>query len=133
MRHVVSLVPYNSLLAYFPEEVYRYVGSSVVLPQLLEAVDQEKLVAVQFLRGGLVRLTFQDTESCDEVIQRGLSFGETPIRVSHADAKVRCVHLRDLPAEVSDDDVSSFFSFFGEVLSVKRSTVFPRSTMATVL
>ena len=50
----------NSLFAYFPEESYRYVGSTVVLPLLLEAVDQEKLVAVQFLRGGLVRLTFKD-------------------------------------------------------------------------
>ena len=37
----------NSQLAYFPEEIYRYVGSSVVLPQLVEAVDQVKLVAVQ--------------------------------------------------------------------------------------
>ena len=59
----------------------------------------------------------------------------SPIRVSHAHAKVRSVHLRDLPSEVSGDDVSSFFSSFGEDLSVKRSTFsgFPRSTMATVL
>lgn len=48
----------------------------------------------------LVPLTFKDTESCDEVIQRGLSFGETPIHVSYADAKVRSVLLQDLPAEV---------------------------------
>ena len=51
-----------------------------------------------------------------------MSFSETSIRVSHADAKVRSIHLRDLPAEVSDDDVSSFFSSFGEVVSFKRST-----------
>ena len=112
----------NSLLAYFPEDIYRYVGSSAVLPQWPDAVDQEKLVAVQFLRGGLVRLTWKDSKSCDDVIQRGLSFGETPIRVSHADAKIFSVHLRDLPAEISGDDVSSFFSSFGEVLSVTRST-----------
>ena len=57
------------------------------------------------------------------MIQRGLSFGETPIRVSNADARVRSVYLRDLPEKASDDDVSSFFNSFCEVLSVKRSTV----------
>ena len=79
-------------------------------------------MAIQFLRGGLVRLTFKDSESCDEVIKRGLSFDKTPVRVSHSDAKVRSVHPRDLSAEVSDNYVSSFFSSFGEFLSVKRTT-----------
>ena len=61
----------KSLLAFFPEEIYRHVGSPVVLQQFLDAVDLEKLVAVQFLRGVLVCLTFKNSESCDEVIQRG--------------------------------------------------------------
>ena len=47
----------NSLLAYFLEEINRHIDSSVVSPQLLEAVDQERLAAVQFLPAGLVRLT----------------------------------------------------------------------------
>ena len=112
----------NSLLAYFPEEIYRHVGSSVVLPQLLESLDDEKLAAVQFLRGGLVRLTFMDSESCKELLQRGLTFGDTRIRLSRADAKIRSIHLRDLPTEVPGAEVIKFFSSFGEVISVTRST-----------
>ena len=43
-----------------------------MLPLLLDAVDPEKLVTVQFLRGGRVRLTFKDTVSCDELMSFGL-------------------------------------------------------------
>ena len=39
----------NSLVAFFPASVYRSVGSSIVLPELLRSVDKEKLSAVQFL------------------------------------------------------------------------------------
>ena len=41
----------------FPDSVYTSTGSSEVLPLLLDAVDPEKLVTVQFLRGGRVCLT----------------------------------------------------------------------------
>ena len=78
LRHIVSLIVcLRASLRRFSVMLARRLSYH----NLLEAVDREKLVAVQFLRGGLVRLTFKDTESCDEVIQCGLSFDKKPIRV----------------------------------------------------
>ena len=111
----------SSAVVLFPEEIYKSVGSSVVLPQLLQAVPVEKLCAVQFLRNGAVRLTFKQTADCDDLVLRGVMYGDTPLRVVSADKKSRLVYLRDCPSEVSDDAVSQFFSTYGEVLSVQRS------------
>lgn len=111
----------NSLLVIFPEELYRNVGSSTVLPQLLEVVGQDNLVAVQFLRGGTVRLTFKDFAVCDGFFDHGFAYNDVPLRVVRAESNVRSVYLRDLPIEVPDDAVSAFFSAFGQVISVTCS------------
>ena len=118
----------------FPDSVYTSTGSSEVLPLLLDAVDPDKLVTVQFLRGGRVRLTFKDTVSCDELMSFGLTCGDVEVRVVRADSSFRCVHVRDLPSEVFDEDVKSFFQSYGQVLLVRRSTFanFPLFTMAIV-
>ena len=119
---MASLLFPNSVVAHFPEEIYKTSGSSVVLPHLLSAVDQDKLTTVQFLRGGLVRLTFKDSTSCDNLVTHGLVYGDVQVRVFRADNRVRSVFVRDLPSEVPDDDVRGFFGSFGEVLSVRRGT-----------
>ena len=106
----------------FPDSVYTSTGSSEVLPLLLDAVDPEKLVTVPFLRGGRVYLTFKDPVSCDELMSSGLTCGDVEVRVVRADSRFRSVHVHDLPSEVSDEDVKSFFQSYGQVLSVRRST-----------
>ena len=111
----------NSVVLQFPEEVYKNTGSSVVLPHLLEVLDVEKLTTVQFLQRRRVRLMFSDSVSCDNLVAQGLSYGDVQLRVFRADSRVCSVFLRDLPSEVPDD-VFSFFSSFGDVLSVRRST-----------
>ena len=112
----------NSIVLQFPEEVYKNVGSSVVLPQLLDAVDADKLTTVQFLQRGRVRLTFKDSACCDDLVAQGLLYGDVRLHVFRADSRVCSVYVRDLPSEVPDDDVTSFFSSFGDVLSIRRST-----------
>ena len=112
----------NSVVLQFPESVYKNYGSSDVLPRLLSVVDAEKLTTVQFLRGGRVRLKFKDRASCDDLISSGLVCGDVQVRVVRADFRFRSVYVRDLPSEVSDDDVETFFESYGEVLSVQRST-----------
>ena len=57
------------------------------------------------LRGGRVRLTFKDPVSCDELMSSGLTCGDVEVRVVRADSRFRSVHVRDLPSEVSDEDV----------------------------
>ena len=112
----------NSLLVYFPEAVYRNVGSSVVLPQLLALVDRDKLVIIQFLLVGSARLTFKDIVSCNDFISCGLVFNGSELRIVLADNRFRSVFPFDLPTEVTDDDVKTFFGSFGGVLSTRRST-----------
>ena len=112
----------NSLFAFFPEDVYSKTSSSDVLPQLLGCLPVDKVQAVQFLRGGIVRLTFQDESTRNEVLVRGISFQGTQLRVVCAMSEVRSLFVCDLPVEVPDDVVSSFLASFGDVVHVTRST-----------
>ena len=107
-----------SLVALFPESVYKNAGVADVLPLVMQSLDPDKVQCVQFLRAGRVRLTFDDPESCAAVLKSGLDLGDVAVQLFPADERVRLVHLRDLPIEVSHDAVSSFFSTYGEVLSV---------------
>lgn len=99
----------NSLVAFFPANVYRSVGSSVVLPELLRSVDKESLSAVQFLRNGAVRLTYKATADCDAAVSNGITYGDVPLRVISAEGRSRLVYLRDCPSEVPDGIVRQFF------------------------
>ena len=67
-------------------------------------------------------MTFKDPVSCDELMSSGLTCGDVEARVFRADSRFRSVHVRDLPSEVSDEDVKSFFQSYGQVLSVRHST-----------
>ena len=110
-----------SLVAFFPPAIYQSVGSSAVLPELLQSVSKDSLSTVQFLRNGAVRVTFKSSLDCSRVLSSGISFRDVPLRVVSADTRSRLVYLRDCPAEVPDDVVKQFFSTFGEVHSVSRS------------
>ena len=107
----------RSLVVQF-QDVYRNVGASEILPHLMKCLDADKILAVQFLRAGKVRLTFEDPEVCSAVLRNGLELESLSVQLMPADDRLRCVYLRDLPVEVDDDVVSSFPSRYGEVLSV---------------
>ena len=83
----------NSVILQFPEAIYQNVGSSTVLPQLLEFVPADKLTTVQFLQSGRVRVTFKDRSSCKDLISSGLVYGGVNVPVFRADVKVRSVHV----------------------------------------
>ena len=105
-----------SLEAQFTEDFYKF--ASDVLPLVLKSLDAEKVLGVQFLRGGKVRLPFEDAETCSTVLKAGLDLGDVPVELFPADDRVRIVHLRDLPVEIDHDSVSAFYSTYGEVLSI---------------
>ena len=77
-------------------------------------------VIASFAGGNLtfVRLTFDDPETCSTVLKDGLDLGDVTVQLFAADDRVHLVHLRDLPVEVDHDNVSTFFSAYGEVLSI---------------
>ena len=111
----------SSLVAFFPPTIYQSVGSSSVLPELLQSLNKDSLSTVQFLRNGAVRVTFKSSLDCARVVSSGIRFRDVPLRVMSADTRSRLVYLRNCPAEVPDNVVKRFFSSFGEVHSVSRS------------
>ena len=78
----------RSLVAQFPEDVYRNAGASDVLPLVMKNLDADKVLAVQFLRAGRVRLTFQDSETCSQVLKEGLDFGDFSVDLLPADDRL---------------------------------------------
>ena len=58
----------REVLVQFQEDVYKNVGASEILPHLMKCLDADKILAVQFLRAGKVRLTFEDPEVCSAVL-----------------------------------------------------------------
>ena len=119
---VFAVMPFaRSVVLHFPAEIHRAQGVSEVAPQLLQALDVEKIAAVQFLKNGQVRVTCKTAEYRDDLLEGStFLFGDVPISVTAADQPIRSVFVRDLPFEVPDCDVKSAFESFGVVLSVHQ-------------
>ena len=106
-------------MLHFPAEIHRTTSISEVTPQLLRALDADKVSAVQFLRGGKVRITCKTSEYRDDLLEgSSFLFGDVSIPVTAADLSIRSVYVRDLPFEVADCVVKSAFESFGVVHSV---------------
>ena len=111
---------HKSVLLYFPEEIYKFVGVAEIAPHLLKALGPEKVSAVQFLREGRVRVTTKSAAYRDELLRGSVfRYGDVKVPVSAADALFLPVYVRDLPFEVPDADVVSVFRSFGVVLSIR--------------
>ena len=119
---VFAVMPFaRSVVLHFPAEIHRAQGVSEVAPQLLQALDVEKIAAVQFLKNGQVRVTCKTAEYRDGLLEGStFLFGDVPIPVTAADQPIRSVFVRDLPFEVPDCDVKSAFESFGVVLSIHQ-------------
>ena len=107
-----------TLVLQFPAEVYRSSGESVVLPELLKSVDLSKVRCVQFIRNGLVRVTYNDATTCDAAMSGGITFRGQRLPVSPVSARSRLVYVRDLPAEVPNPFVKTALCSYGTVHEV---------------
>ena len=110
-----------SVVLHFPPSVYQKFGAAEMTPNLLEILRVEDLRCVQFLRSGKVRVSFREKDMRDHYLVEGLRFGDLDIPVTKDGQKVTVLHIRDLPYEVSSEDLVNFFSNYGEVLTVERS------------
>ena len=106
---VFAVMPFGrSVVFHFPAEIHRTQGVSEVTRQLLQALDVEKVAAVQF------RVTCKTAGYRDDL------FGDVPILVTAADQPIRSVFVRDLPFEVLGCDVKSAFESFGVFFSANQ-------------
>ena len=111
-----------SVVLHFPPEVYLRRGVGELAPLLVRALHESEISALQFLRGGLARLTVRSSAYREELLSSDFMFEDTLIPVTPADRQTISVYLRDLPVEIADDSVRSALEEFGDVFSV-RSTV----------
>ena len=116
------LVCQNSLVAFFPASVYKSVGASEVLPALLDILPAREVLAVQFLRNGAVRITFKSADSCRQVCEDGLRFGEHDLRLSPVEPSHVLVYLRDCPMELPNSDVAKVLGAYGVVHDISASS-----------
>ena len=66
---VFAVMPFaRSVVLHFPTEIHRTQGVSEVAPQLLQALDVEKIAAVQFLKNGPVRVTCKTADYRDDLL-----------------------------------------------------------------
>ena len=69
-----------SLVAQFTEDIYKNSGASDVLPLVMKSLDAAKVLGMQFLRAGRVRLTFGDPETCSTVLEFGIHVKRPSVR-----------------------------------------------------
>ena len=115
----------RTLAVQFPSEIYRSTGTSQVLPELVKSLDMPNVCAVQFMRNGVVRVTYKEPAQCDAALTSGISFRGASLRVAPVDSRTRLVYVRDLPVEVPDDGLKVYLRAFGVVHSCVMQT-YPR-------
>ena len=115
----------RTLAVHFPSEIYRSTGASQVLPELVKSLDMPNVRAVQFMRNGVVRVTYEEPAQCDAALASGISFRGASLRVAPVDSRTRLVYVRDLPVEVPDDGLIVYLRAFGVVHSCVMQT-YPR-------
>ena len=108
-----------SVVLHFPPEVYLSRGVGDLCPLLVRAWHGKEITALQFLRGGRVRVTVRDPAFRAELLSNDLFIEDRLIPVTPAGVHAASVHVRDLPVELSDESVKSAFSAYGEVFSVR--------------
>ena len=112
----------RTLAVHFPPAVYRSTGSSQVSPEFVKSLDLPNVCAIQFMRNGVVRVTYKEPAQCDAALAGGISFRGAPIRVATVNAHTRLVYVRDLPVEVPDDSLQVYLRAFGMVHSCVMQT-----------
>ena len=111
----------KSVVLHFPPSVHQKFGAVEMIPKLLEIFNVEDLRCLQFLRYGKVRVSFREKDVRNHYLVEGMRFGDHDIPVTKDGQKVSVLYFRDLPYEVSSDELVDFFSNYGEVLTVERS------------
>ena len=89
-----------SVILHFPPEVYLSRGVGDLCPLLVRALHANKISALQFLRGGRVRVTVREPAFREELLSNDLIFEDRKIPVTPAGVHVIPCSTRDSPSIV---------------------------------
>ena len=109
----------KSIMLHFPSEIYLRRGVGELFPLLVRALHEKEIVAMQFLRGGRVRVTVRSEAYREDLLSSKFRFENNVVPVTPADCVVKSVYVCDLRFEVSDESIVSVLSTYGKVYSVK--------------
>ena len=115
---MASVLCPRTLVLHFPPEMRGTLTARAMVSDLLQLLGVSLVSAVQIVPNGKVRVTFVDVPSCSAVVASGVTFHGHQLPLSPVEPQSRLVYLRDLPSEVPDRAVKSFFGSFGVVQSV---------------
>ena len=87
----------KSILLHFPSEVYLRRGVGELFPLLVRALHEIEIVAMQFLRGGRVRVTVRSEAYREDLLSSEFRLEDTVVPVTPADCVAKSVYVRDLP------------------------------------
>ena len=90
-------------------------------PLLVRALHANKISALQFLRGGRVRVTVHEPAFREELLSNDFVYEGRRIPVTPEGVHTVTVYVCDLPVELSDDSIKSAFFSFGEVFSISHA------------
>ena len=82
-----------SVILHFPSEVYLSRGVGDLCPLLVRALHASKISALQFLRGGRVRVTFREPAFREELLSNDMFFEDRLIPVTPAGVHVVTVYV----------------------------------------
>ena len=77
-------------------------GVGDLCPLLVRAWHVEKISALQFLRGGRVRVTVREPAFREELLSSDFMFEDRKTPVTPVGVHTTTVYVRDLPVELSD-------------------------------
>ena len=117
-----QLIP-KSILLHFPSEIYLRRGVGELFPLFVRVLHGKEIVAMQFLRGGRVRVTVRSEAYREDLLSSEFRFQDTVVPVTPVDCVAKSVYVRDLLFEVSDKSIVAVFSTYGKVYSVKSQRV----------
>ena len=80
-------------------------GVGDLCPLLVRAWHVNKISALQFLRGGLVRVTVREPAFREELLSNDMFFEGRKIPVTPAGVHTITVYVRDLPVELPDESI----------------------------
>ena len=78
-----------SVILHFPSEVYLSRGVGDMCPLLVRALHASKISALQFLRGGRVRVTFRGPAFREELLSNDLLFEDRKCKSDSSPTQVR--------------------------------------------
>jgi len=107
----------KTLVFKVPEEL-RVGSKEDFAVKIVNALKNLKLVAIQFVPGWFVRVTFEFLEDREDIFRDGLVIDGVDIRLIEAEPSTQLVYVHHCPVEVPNSVLENVLSAYGDVISI---------------